>query len=132
MAKPWSRSSCPRNSYPGADVSSAYFAVNVNPKVSADECSQFASTDVDDGDDPDGRVGKVKVGNVEFDATEETLIKSEARYYHIFQNGTCYEFGLGLGTAGDDNIATISDHTYVTVFDKLEKDSRQREDPSPE
>ncbi|MBZ5723048.1 MAG: hypothetical protein LAO03_22130 [Acidobacteriia bacterium] len=111
----------PRDSYPGADISSAYFSVNVNPSLTPAECTQFASVDPDDGDGPQAEVVKVKAGSLDFDATEDTLLQSDARYYHVFQNGTCYEFGLGMGTMKDGDIATVSENTYYRVFDKLEK-----------
>jgi hypothetical protein len=111
----------PRDAYPGADISSAYFSVNVNPSLTPAECTQFASVDADDGDGPEVPVVKVRAGSLDFDATEDTLLQSDARYYHAFQNGACYEFGLGVGTTKDGDIASISESTYERVFDKLEK-----------
>ena len=111
----------PRDAYPGAEISSAYFSVNVNPSLTAAQCSEFASVDPDDGDGPQAEVVKVKAGKLDFDATEDTLQQSDARYYHVFQNGNCYEFGLGMGTMKDGDIATVSENTYYRVFDKLEK-----------
>jgi hypothetical protein len=48
---------------------------------------------------------KVKLGTAEFTEVEsssgEAAKHSEAKYYHVFQNGTCYEFALGVETKGD-------------------------------
>jgi hypothetical protein len=110
----------PRDAYPGADISSAFFSVNVNSNLTSMECSQFGSTDESDPVEPLS-ASKVKVGAFEFDETEDTLKQSDAKYYHVFQDGTCYEFGLGMGTPQDGGMGAVTEAAYEHVFDKLEK-----------
>jgi hypothetical protein len=110
----------PRNAFPGADVSSAFFSVSVNPNLSEAECTQFSSSDFS-GPSDDPTPDTVKVGSLEFNQTEETLKDFDSRYYHIYQNGTCYEFGLALGNVVDGDTRKLTEAEYEKVFDKLEK-----------
>jgi hypothetical protein len=95
--------------------------VSVNPNLSETECAQFASTDANaPADDPD-QASTVKMGSLEFNRIEESLKDSDSKYYHVFQNGTCYEFGLGLGNAVDGDKRQLTEAEYEKVFDKLDK-----------
>jgi hypothetical protein len=111
----------PRDSYPGAEISSAFFSVNVNSNLTQEECSLFASSEPDDLEDGPVPSAKVKVGNMEFDEVEDTLKQADAKYYHVFRQGSCYEFGLGMGTQTDSAMERVPASTYNHVFDKLEK-----------
>lgn len=111
----------PRNAYPGSDVSSAFFTVSVNPKLSEAECTQFSSSDSSSPADDPAQESTVKMGSLEFNQLEETLKDSDSKYYHTFQNGTCYEFGLGLGNAVEGNKRQLTEAEYEKVFDKLDK-----------
>lgn len=111
----------PRDAYPGAEISSAYFSVNVNSNVTPEECSQFASAEPSNVEEGAVPAAKVKVGNMEFDEMEDTLQQADAKYYHVFQQGACYEFGLGIGTGNDGSMEKVDASTYNHVFDKLEK-----------
>ena len=111
----------PRDSYPGAEISSAFFSVSVNSSLSPDECAQFASTEPSDLEEGPIPAAKVKVGDTEFDEVEDTLQQADAKYFHVYQGGACYEFGLGMGTGTDSNMEKVSSETYNRVFDKLEK-----------
>jgi hypothetical protein len=111
----------PRDSYAGAEISSAFFSVNVNSNLTPEECSLFASSEPNDLEDGAVPAAKVKVGNMEFDEIEDTLQQADAKYYHVFQQGACYEFGLGIGTGGDTSMEKVNASTYNHVFDKLEK-----------
>jgi hypothetical protein len=108
----------PRNAYPGSDVSSAYFSVSVNPNLSEAECAQFSSLDASA---PEDDQPVAKVGSLEFNQTEETLKDFDSKYYHTFQNGTCYEFGLGLGNVVSGDKRELTEAEYEKVFDKLGK-----------
>jgi hypothetical protein len=111
----------PRNSFPGADVSSAFFTASVNPNISEAECTQFSSSDSSGPADDSSPESTVKVGSLEFNQTEETLKDFDSKYYHVFENGTCYEFGLGLGNAVNGDKRQLTEAEYEKVFDKLEK-----------
>lgn len=121
----------PNGLYPGTDFAGAFFNVNVAPKLTAEQCELFASSK-DEGSkkeenstsaDKTGSPAKVKIGKTEF-STMETLSgdakQADAKYYHVFQNGNCYEFTLGMQTAtGQDGEATTP-VSRRQVFAKLE------------
>ena len=93
----------PRKLYAGTNFNAAFFNVSVNPKLSSEECEQFAFPETSDpGTDPI-TTSKTKVGATEFHAVEgfagEGNNQADVKYYHVFQNGSCYEFALGLETA---------------------------------
>jgi hypothetical protein len=92
----------PRKLYTGTDFNAAFFNVSVNPKLTAEQCQQFAFPETTDATDPVVS-SKTKVGATEFQAVEgfagEENRQADVKYYHVFQNGSCYEFALGLETA---------------------------------
>jgi hypothetical protein len=110
---------------PGTRASS-YFKASVIKNVNADQCSKFASTPeqsevvtnppVDATDDSIVPV-KANILGVEFAKTENVTEQSEARYYHHFENGACYEFALGVADAP----GTTKPMDHLQVFDKLER-----------
>ena len=115
----------PSTSYPGTDFSAAFFNVNVNRSLSEQECSQFG---VVDSRNPDGEAidpEKVEVGTVQLskttDFTGDGMQQTEAQYFHRYENGACYEFVLGLDTAGFGTDAKIEAVNRDQVFAKLEK-----------
>ena len=68
-------------------------------------------------------IGDLK--ETEFDVVEDftgqVMKQSDAKYYHTYQDGVCYEFALGLGTSGagiDDQITPVDRNA---VFSKLER-----------
>jgi hypothetical protein len=111
----------PASLYPDTDFASAFVNVSVNHAVTSDECAQFAfpqvSTDA-------ASAAKAKVGALEFNEIEsingESPKQTDAKYYHVFQNGACYEFALGLGTSGDQPDGTTQ-IDREKVFSRLEK-----------
>jgi hypothetical protein len=114
----------PEHSYQGTDFTGAFFNVNVNRSLSEQECSQFAFVD---NSNPDGEpvdAEKVKVGDLDMERTSDfkadALKQAEAQYYHRYENGACYEFVLGLGTAGYGT-TDIGPVSRDEVFAKLEK-----------
>ena len=90
----------PRRLYAGTDFNSAFFNVNVNPKLTPAECEQFAFAETDDPENDPATTSTTKVGATEFHAVEgfsqEENNQADVKYYHVFQNGRCYEFALGL------------------------------------
>jgi hypothetical protein len=110
---------------PGTRASS-YFKASVNKGVTAEQCSKFATTPeptetstnppVDAEDDSIVPV-KTNILGVEFAKAESVTEQSEARYYHHFENGACYEFGLGV----EDAPGTTKPVDHLQVFDKLER-----------
>jgi len=115
----------PPTLYRGTDFSAAFFNVNVNRSLSEQECSQFG---VVDSSNPDGEAlnpEKVDVGPLQFDKTTDFsgdgMQQTEARYFHRYENGACYEFVLALDTAGFGTDEKIEAVNRDEVFAKLEK-----------
>jgi hypothetical protein len=111
---------------------SQYFKTSVNKGVTAEQCSKFASvpepaeapTNAEastnppvDADDDSIVPAKTNILGVEFAKTESFTDQSEARYYHRFENGACYEFALGV----EDAPGTTKPVDHLQVFDKLER-----------
>ncbi len=92
----------PRKLYAGTDFDAAFFNVSMNPKLTPAECEQFAFPETGDAETDPVTISKTKVGATEFNSvegfaqTENT--QADVKYYHVFQNGNCYEFALGLET----------------------------------
>lgn len=115
----------PSASYPGTDFNAAFFNVNVNRTISEQECSQFAFVDTGN---PDGEAvdpEKVEVGSVDMakttDFAGDGTKQSETQYFHRYENGACYEFVLGLDTAGFGTEESVTAVNRDEVFGKLEK-----------
>ncbi len=123
--------SFPRDSHQDGGLSSAFFNVSVNPNLSASECQQFAFPEP--AADPAGSVSpsKVTIGTLDFDEVDDTNKQANARYYHVFKNGACYEFDLALvsvpsesAVSGDGLSEAKEQKTEANsqeVFRKLEK-----------
>jgi hypothetical protein len=70
------------------------------------------------------RGSKLLLGDMELRATEavsgEGTRQSDSKYFHVFQNGACYEFALNVTTvASEDGVIKHVDRDKV--FDRLEK-----------
>jgi hypothetical protein len=110
----------PQSLYAGTNFTSAFFNVSVNPKLTASQCEQFAFPEDHPADVPLKPV-TAKIGASEFNVTEgfagDDTHQADARYYHIFQNGMCYEFMLGLETSDLESGAKPANRDQV--FRKL-------------
>ncbi|PYV68419.1 MAG: hypothetical protein DMG96_36485 [Acidobacteria bacterium] len=115
------RGSSSRGSDQATDFTSVFFNVSVNPNLTSAQCTQFAFPKPDDA--PVGLVSpaKVTVGAIEFDEIEDAMPQADARYYHVFKNGGCYEFALGLETTVDEAKEGVTRVSSKEVFGKLEK-----------
>ncbi len=119
----------PANSYPGTDFQSGFISVSVNPGMAAEACAQFAPAEtngVADASSP-AKIVPVKIGALEFQQVESsgdaTMKPADTKYYHVFGNGGCYEFGLGIATsdAGNSDGGEITPVDRLAVFARLEK-----------
>lgn len=114
----------PRAQYAGTDFTAGVFRVNVNRSLSAEECPHFAFVDTSDPDGEPIDAEKVKVGSTEMETTSEFAGDAgkqlETRYYHAYENGACYEYVLGLSTAGfgQEGVQSVD---RDQVFARLEK-----------
>ena len=117
----------PADSYPATDFKSAFVTLSVNPGVTSEACAQFAFPEANAAADPSSteKTGKVKIGALEFSEVENStagmMKQTDARYYHAFSNGACYEFALGVGTEGNVTGEGIKPVDRNQVFGKLEK-----------
>ena len=115
----------PDNSYPGTDLSSAYFQINVNKNLSAEQCGQFAVPQAKPDDKEPVQPSKVKLGDMDLleveNITGESTRQVDTKYYHLFENNACYEFALGLRTewvGSEDGVKLVD---LEDVFRRLEK-----------
>jgi hypothetical protein len=117
----------PGNSYPGTDFKSGSFNVNVNPGVDSEACAQFASPEARTGADASttAKIEQVKLGATEFHEVENGSVamttQADAKYYHAFNNGACYEFALAIATNDDSKVEEITPVDRQAVFARLEK-----------
>ena len=114
----------PKGLYPDTDLSSAVFRLNVNKGLTENECGQFAlpqslGSDKDPVQPSSVGLGTLEMREVENISGEETK-HADTRYFHLFQNGACYEFALGLSMDSDakDEASTTIDRDKV--FQRLE------------
>jgi hypothetical protein len=134
----------PNRLYPGTDLASAFFTVSVNTGLNRATCGQFASSDPVPGaagaageggnQAPPATVSPLATSSIETSNADpvdgpSTEVDSsgdggakhaDAKYYHVFENGTCYEFALGFETtAGDPAGAPSKAVDRSLVFRKL-------------
>jgi hypothetical protein len=115
----------PGNSYPGTDFKSGTVNVSVNPGMTPEACTQFAYPEAMGTETSPLKTEQVKLGAIKFNKVETSdramMKEADAKYYHMFGNGACYEFALGVGTDSDNNVEEITPVDRKEVFGKLEK-----------
>ena len=115
----------PPTTYPGTDFTTAFFHVNVNRSLSEKECSEFAFVDASNADGEPVDAEKQRVGSAYMEKTSnfagDAMKQGETQYYHRYENSACYEFVLGLGTAGYGTEEGVEAVNHDEVFGKLEK-----------
>jgi hypothetical protein len=115
------------NSYPGTDFKSGFLNVSVNPGMTSDACSQFVVPESSTGTDTPTpvKIDQVKFGTTEFHEVENNggamTKQADAKYYHAFNNGACYEFALGIATNDDGKVEETTPVNRQAVFARLEK-----------
>jgi hypothetical protein len=114
----------PKGFYPDTDLASAFFRVNVNKNLTEAECGQFALPQPLPSDQDAVQPSKVGLGGLEMQEVEdisgEEMKQADTKYYHLFQNGACYEFALGLSTEGDAKDDGVAPVNREKVFRRLE------------
>jgi hypothetical protein len=120
----------PSSYFPDSDLESAVFTVSLHRKMSAEQCGQFAAPEISQqeprnksGEAPataekSGTPAKVLVGGMEALEMDEVSGQSDAAYYHVFQNGACYEFALRLTTSDADELMPVN---HDKVFERLSR-----------
>jgi len=114
----------PKGLYSDTDLTSAFFRISVNKGLTENECGQFALPQSLGSDKDSGQLSRVALGTLEMQEVENIssgeMMSTDTKYYHLFQNGACYEFALGLSAesdAKDDGTSTID---RDKVFQRLE------------
>jgi hypothetical protein len=114
----------PDRLYPKTDFASAFFTVNVNPQMTADECNQFAFPEKSELDNMSSGPSTVNVAGTDYaemdDLVSDGTLQGNSRYYHLYQNNVCYEFALGLQTADSETNKDLKPVNRDRVFDKLQ------------
>jgi hypothetical protein len=114
----------PHNAFPGTDFSSGFFSVSSNSELSAEQCDLFASPPSAQSDNEPSAPMKAKIAGTDFSMVEDIgggeNHDPRTRYYHRFENGNCYEFGMGIGT-NDTSAAGLKPVNREQVFRKLEQ-----------
>jgi len=121
----------PESAYPNSDLSSAYFNVSVNKALTAEQCGEFSvpqpnpAAPADPAVQSKAQLSKLMIGDMELQSTENTASQGTheetAKYYHVFENGACYEFALKVVTTGIENQSGEKHVDRDQVFQRLEK-----------
>jgi hypothetical protein len=134
----------PESTYRGTDLAAAFFNVSVNKTLTADQCGEFSVPQPNPATPSDSPVqataqlatppiSKLMIGDMELQSTETNIggettkgpSEEAAKYYHVFENGACYEFAMKVSTTGTGVAATTEASTKHVdrdeVFQRLEK-----------
>ena len=115
----------PNNAYPGTDLASAVFQVNVLKGLGEAECGQFAVPQSTPDEKKAVQPSDVELGGMNLREVEnisgESTKQVDVKYYHLFEGENCYEFALGLTTAWDGNEDGVNLVDREDVFRRLEK-----------
>src|SRR5580704_10331428 len=117
----------PDSTYPNSDLASAFFNVSVNKTLTAEHCSEFSVPQPNPASPGDPTIQataqvttppisklKLMVGDMELDSAENNSTgelnnatrEQASKYYHVFQNGACYEFALKVANTKLDTPTT--------------------------
>jgi hypothetical protein len=107
------------SSQPKASASAAATTTASTAPASSPDQSSTAKSSTDPSSS-----SKLMLGDLELRATEavsgEGTRQSDSKYFHVFQNGSCYEFALNVTTdASEDGIVKHVDRDKV--FNRLEQ-----------
>jgi hypothetical protein len=120
----------PETSFSNTDFSSAFFNVSVHKALTADQCGEFsvpqpAAVKANGESLPPVNGTKLMLGDMELRGTEavsgEGTRQSDVKYFHVFQNGACYEFALNVTTMARENEAGMKHVDRDKVFNRLEQ-----------
>ena len=131
----------PGASYNSNDLAAAFFNVSVNRTLTAEQCDEFrdpkpspatAKTDASTPGDPAMQISnppmpttKLILGDLDLQGTEavsgEGIRQSDAKYFHVFQNGACYEFAVNVTTSAPDSQLALKHVDREKAFQQLEK-----------
>jgi hypothetical protein len=117
----------PTSVYPNGDLAAAFFDVSVNKTLTAEQCGVFSDakpTPPADGTTPAAAQAKLMIGDMELQSSEtlasQGTREEASKYYHVFENGACYEFALKVATTGVESEGGNRIDSKE-VFQRLEK-----------
>jgi hypothetical protein len=134
--------SLPGTAYPNSDLASAFFNVSVNKSLTADQCGEFSVPQANPAAPSDPAVqataqvaappiSKLMIGDMELQSTETTAggetskgpREEASKYFHVFENGACYEFAMKVATTGTapTTESTVKHVDRDETFHRLEK-----------
>jgi len=98
----------PTSVYPNGDLAAAFFNVSVNKTLTTEQCGEFseakAVTPADNTAPATAQPAKLMIGDMELQSSEtlasQGTREEASKYYHVFENGACYEFALRVATTG--------------------------------
>ena len=120
----------PEGAYPKSDLVSAMFDVSINKSLTAEQCNDFSAPLSDPAaqsaapTSTPSPMPKLILGDMEL-TSAQTLgsadtRKEESKYYHVFENGACYEFSLKVATTGVEPDEGGKPVDRDEIFKKLE------------
>jgi hypothetical protein len=131
----------PETGFANTDFSSAFFNVSVNNALTADQCTEFsvpqpklaATTPATEADskqpastpvNADAQSPKLMLGELEMHGAEavsgEGTRQADSKYFHVFQNGACYEFALNVTTNAAQADTALKHIDRDRIFARLE------------
>jgi hypothetical protein len=124
----------PESAYPNSDLASAFFGVSINKELTREQCGGFSETKpsapADATTSPETapsvhEPSKLIIGDMELQSSETIASQGTrevaSKYYHVFENGACYEFALKVATMGIENQGGATHVDREKVFQRLEK-----------
>jgi hypothetical protein len=121
----------PESAYPNSDLATAFFDVSVNKMLTAEQCGQFSVPQATpaaamEGAPPATRQpSMLMIGDMELESSEtlasQGTREEASKYYHVFENGGCYEFALKVATTGIEKQGGAKHVDREEVFKRLEK-----------
>lgn len=119
----------PESIYPKSNLASAFFNVSVNKALNEEQCGEFSvpqatPTVPADPAAPATVASKLMIGDMELESSEtlasQGTREEASKYYHVFENGACYEFALKVATGTEtDEGGKLVDRKEV--FQRLAK-----------
>jgi hypothetical protein len=94
--------------YPNGDLAAAIFNVSVNKALTTEQCGEFLqakpAAPADATAPATMQSAKLMIGDMELQSSEtlasQGTREEASKYYHVFENGACYEFALKVATTG--------------------------------
>jgi hypothetical protein len=109
----------PSETYPGANFAGGSFSIFVNRNITnADSCKEFGKTGSQEHPAAPFVVGALQYTNME-DGSAAMGTWYEYSYFHIFQNGLCYEVAFELVEYNAHNAATACNVPLLSRQDNL-------------